>query len=180
MKMPESFFSRAVLAYMPFMVYAYKPEQAWQAAELIIAVYWLTLTVFWFMRRFFPGGTARHAFFLWLGLFGQAAWTVLGLLPMWVLSVFLLIPVGFLDEDKSAGRLPVFSGKVPRYFAERILSGLGFFVFAGGLQLTGEFLGHFGHSSAIRGPAGIFFLIFLAAFLWKNQPRSKTIPRRGP
>jgi hypothetical protein len=140
------------------------------AAALIVAVYWLTLTIFWFTRRFFPAGTIRTVFFFWLGLWGQLAWTGLGLFPLWLVSVFLLIPAGFLDEEKAAGRLPVLSGMFPKYFADRVLAGLGFFVFAGALKLAGEFPGSFGYSAVLRGPAGVFFLLFLAAFLWKNQP----------
>jgi hypothetical protein len=168
--MPESFFSRTLLAYMPFMAYSFGPEQAWRAAALIAGVYWLTLAVFWFTRRLFPEGTVRCVFFLWLGLWGQAAWTALGLSPFWLVSVFLLFPAGFLDEGKAAGRLPVLSARIPKYFAERVLNGVGFFVFAGIFELAGEFMGSFGHAAALRGPVGMFLLFFFAAFLWKNQP----------
>ena len=179
MKMPESFFPRAVLAYMPFMAYSFSPESAWQAAALITAVYWLTLIVFWFTRRLFPEGTVKAVFFLWLGFWAQSGWWIFGLPPLWILSVFLLVPVGFLDEEKTAGRQPVFSGALLKYFPERILSGLGFFAFAGILGLCGEFLGSFGHSAALRGPAGVFFLCFLVALLWKNQPPLRRRPTGG-
>lgn len=171
MKMPESFFSRTVLAYLPFMAYSVDPEAAWVVAALIAIVYWLTLAIFWFPRRLFPAGTGRPVFFLWLGLWAQAAWTLLGLFPLWIVSVFLLVPAGSLEESRSTGRSG--SGAFPKYFSERLLNGLGFFVFAAGLEVAGGFLGNFGRSAALRGPAGIFFLVFLAAFLWKNQPASK-------
>lgn len=170
MKMPESFFSRAALAYLPLALYPFGPEQAWIVTTLIVAVYWLTLSIFWFTRRLFPAGTIRTVFFFWLGLWGQLAWTGFGLFPFWLVSVFFLIPAGFLDEEKAASRLPVLSGMLPKYFTDRILAGFGFFVFASLLKLAGEFLGNFGYSAVLRGPAGIFFLLFLAAFLWKNQP----------
>ena len=173
MKMPESFFSRAVLAYLPFMAYSLDPERAWWAAALIVGIYWLTLTVFWFTRRLFPEGVVKAVFFLWLGLWGQTAWMLFGLLPFWIVSVFLLVPVGFLDESKTASRLPVFSREVSKYLAERFFSGLGFFAFVGIFEFVGEFLGHFGRFATLRGPAGIFLLIFLVSLLWKNQPAAK-------
>ena len=180
MKMPENFFSKAVLAYMPFTAYSFNPEKAWQAAALIVVTYWLTLTVFWFTRRLFPDGTAKPVFFLWLGFWGQAAWTLAGLPPLWIASVFLLIPSGFLNENTPAGRSKNLSGNPRGYLADRLLDGSGFFVFAGGFELAGEFLGNFGRSAALRGPAGIFFLIFLAALLWKNQPaHAKNAPDAG-
>lgn len=173
MKLPESLFSRMLLAYLPFMVYPYDFFRTGVAALWIVLFLWVTVTFFWFTRRFFPARSLKGAFFLWLIVWAQAAWTITKLPPYWVVSVFFLAPVSFLDDTAKASRIRVFSKEVPRYFFERAMAGIGF---AGFVMLL-AFVREVGEKrlgiQAFEQPAGFLFVFAAIAFLWKNQPYQK-------
>jgi hypothetical protein len=170
MKLPESLFSRMLLAYLPFMLYPYGLFRAGVAALWIALFLWVTVGFFWFCRRFFPDRTLKCAFFLWLIVWAQALWTLTRLPPYWIVSVFFLAPVAFLEDTVKPGHVRIFSKKVPRYFFERLLAGIGF---AGFVVLLG-FVREVGEKRldvrVFEQPAGMLLLITVAAFLWKNQP----------
>jgi len=170
MKLPESLFSRLFLASLPFMLYPFDLFRNGVAAIWIVAFFWVTAAFFWFTRYFFPERSLKPAFFLWLLIWAQAVWTVTKLPPFWVLSVFFLTPVSFLESSDKAGRVRVFSKEVPRYLFERILAGLGFIGFVMLLTFIREiFKNHLG-MSLTEQPAGLLFVFAGIAFLWKNQP----------
>jgi len=98
------------------MIYPYGFFKAGIAALWITAFLWITVSFFWFTCRFFPGRTLKHAFFLWLVVWAQAVWTLTKLPPFWILSVFFLMPVSFLDSHARSSHVRIFSKKVPRYF----------------------------------------------------------------
>jgi len=170
MKLPESLFSRMLLAYLPFMVYPYGFFRAGVAALWIVAFLWGTVTFFWFTRRFFPDRCLKHAFFLWLIVWAQAVWTLTKLPPCWIASVFFLTPASFLDDTAKASRVRVFSREVPRYFFERVLAGIVFVSFVMVLALVREIGEKRLGIQAFRQPAGMLLIIAAIAFLWKNQP----------
>jgi hypothetical protein len=178
MKLPEGLFSRIFLAYLPFMVYPYGFFKACVAAIWIAMFLWGTVFFFWFTRRFFPDRSLKHAFFLWLVVWAQAAWTLTELPPYWIASVFFLTPVSFLDDKAKAGHVRVFSKKVPRYFFERVLTGIGF---AGFVMLL-AFVREIGENNlgikAFEQPAGMLFVAAAVAFLWKNQPYRRPLVKR--
>lgn len=170
MKLPETFFSRSVLAYLPLTAYGFGLEGSCQVAFWVTAVSWASSFFFWFTRRLFPERFLKAAFFLWLLVWGQTAWTLMALEPLWVLSVFFLTPLAFLEKGTKVNRVPVFSKEVPRYFRERIVTGFGFIGFvlavAGvqkGLELCGSGL-------SFQQPAITFLVIAALAVFWKNQP----------
>ncbi|MBU9888343.1 MAG: hypothetical protein KTQ49_00555 [Candidatus Omnitrophica bacterium] len=170
MRLPETFFSRSVLAYLPLTVYGFGLEGVCQIAIWVTAVSWVSLLFFWFTRRLFPAAALKPAFFLWLLVWGQVVWTLMELQPVWVVSVFFLTPFSFLEKDTRSSRIPVFSKEVPRYFGERALAGVGFVGFvlliAGaqkGLELCGR-------GDPFQRPSVVFLLIAFVALLWKNQP----------
>ncbi len=170
MKLPESLFSRSVLAYLPLMAYAFDPPRACQTALLITAVSWISLLFFWFTRRFFPERFLKEAFFLWLLVWGQIVWTLAELEPLWLLSVFFLTPLSFMEKEKRASRARVFSKEVLRYFWERAVAGFGFILFV--LIVTGAQKGleFGGRGISFQQPAVLFLLIAVLASFWKNQP----------
>ena len=126
------------LAYLPFMVYPYGFFKAGIAVLWIVVFLWSTVFFFWFTRRLFPDHLLKHAFFFWLVVWAQAVWTLTKLPPYWIVSVFLLTPVSFLDDTAKASHVRVFSKKVPRYFFERALTGIGFAGFVMLLTLVRE------------------------------------------
>ncbi|MFH0985995.1 MAG: hypothetical protein V1882_10780 [Candidatus Omnitrophota bacterium] len=170
MKLPERLFSRMLLAYLPFMVYPYGSFRALVAALWITAFLWFTVAFFWLTRRFFPDRSLKHAFVLWLIVWAQAAWTLTRLPPYWIVSVFFLTPVSFLEDTAKPAHVRVFSRKVPRYFFERVLVGIGFAGFVALLTFVREVAEKGLGIQAFEQPAGMLFVIAAVAFLWKNQP----------
>lgn len=170
MKLPESLFSRMLLAYLPFMIYPYGFLKSGVAALWIVFFLWSTVTFFWFTRRFFPGRTLKCAFFFWLITWAQAMWTLTKLPPYWIMSVFFLAPVSFLEDTAKPGHIRMFSKKVPRYFFDRALAGIGFAGFVAVLAFAREIAEKRLAMQAFVGPAGMFFALAVFAFLWKNQP----------
>lgn len=170
MKLPESLFSRMLLAYLPFMIYPYGFFKAGIAALWISVFLWITVLFFWFTWRFFPDRSLKHAFFLWLIVWAQAVWTLTKLPPFWILSVFFLSPVSFLEDAAKANRVRVFSKEIPRYFFERALAGIGFAGFVMVMALVREMGEKHMGIEAFEQPAGMLLVIATVAFLWKNQP----------
>jgi len=198
MKLPESLFSRMLLAYLPFMIYPYGFFRAGVAALWIVLFLWITVAFFWFTRRLFPDRSLKCAFLLWLIVWAQAVWTLTKLPPYWIASVFFLAPVSFLEDTAKAGHVRVFSREVPRsqypsigaerklgrsqlpfgkrmkklgrYFFERALTGIGFAGFVMLLAFVREIAEKHLNLHAFEQPAGMLFLIAAVAFLWKNQP----------
>ena len=170
MKLPEKIFSRIVLAYLPLAVYSFDLERACQAALLIATVSWVSLFFFWFTRRLFPERFLKEAFFLGLLIWAQAAWTLMGLGPLWIVSVFFLTPLSFLEKEHTTGQTRIFSKEVPGYFWKRTVGGFGFIGFV--LLMTGvrEGLGLGGRGISFQQPAVTLLLIAALAVLWKNQP----------
>lgn len=168
MKLPENLFSRTLLAWLPLMVYPYGLFKTAMAALWIVLFLWITVSFFWFTRRFFPERSLKYAFSLWLLVWAQAVWMLTQLPPLWILSVFFLMPVSFLEGTARAEHVSVFSRKVSRYFSERILSGVGFMVFA--IMMT--FIREAGEKSLelkiFEQPAGLLFVAAGLAFLWKS------------
>jgi len=169
MKMPDSVFSRMLLAWLPFMAYAGSGVSAWRLAAAVAGLYWLSLLFFWPLRRFFPEAGARQVFPFWLALWGQLLWGAAGLAPFWVLSVYLLFPPGALNARKTTA-IPK---KQPGYFFGQLIAGAGFFVFAGALSSACAL-------DPARGfvvtPAWIFLMMFVAVYLW-NRPSVRS-PRK--
>jgi hypothetical protein len=173
MKLPESIFSRMLLAYLPFMVYPYGFFKSGVAALWIVLFLWLTVFVFWFTRRFFPDRFLKHAFFLWLIVWAQAVWTLTRLPPLWIVSVFFLAPVSFLDDASKVSRVRVFSREVPGYFLKQAITGIGFAGFVVVLALVREIGEKNLGIQVFEQPAGALLVIAAIAFLWKNQPYRK-------
>lgn len=169
MKLPESLFSRTLLAYVPFMAYPYGFFRSGVAALWIALFLWFTVTFFWLTRRFFPDRTLKHAFFLWLIVWAQAAWMLTRLPPFWILSAFFLTPVAFLDRDGRPEHVRVFSRKVPRYFFERTLGGIGFAAFVMMMAFIREACERGLGMKLFEQPTGLFFAAAGIAFLWKNH-----------
>ncbi len=162
-----------LLAYLPFMVYPYGVFKGGVAALWIVAFLWATVAFFWLTRRLFPDRSLKHAFFLWLLVWAQALWTITKLPPYWIVSVFFLIPVSFLEDTAKPGHVRVFSKKVPRYFFERVLTGAGFIGFVLLMALVRE-VGEKRLGIRLFGqPAGMLFVMATVAFVWKNQPYFK-------
>ncbi len=170
MKLPERFFSRLLLAYLPFLSYPYDLFRMGVAASWVVAFLWITVTFFWMTRPCFPGRTLRPAFFLWLIVWGQAVWTLTQLAPLWLVSVFFLMPVSFLEDRTKPDHVRIFSRRVPRYFFERVAAGLGFVAFVMVMTVARDLASVRFGVDPWGIPAGIFLAITLIAFLWKNQP----------
>lgn len=170
MKLPESLFSRMFLAYLPFAVCPFTLLKTGVAALWIVLFLWSTVTFFWFTRPFFPGRSLRPAFFLWMLVWAQAVWTLTKLPPVWILSVFFLMPLSFLDDTAKARRILFFSKEVPRYFFDRVLAGFGFVGFVMGMALVREIGEKRLGIQAFDQPAGFLLVAAGVAFLWKNQP----------
>lgn len=170
MKLPENIFSRILLAYLPFIIYPFDLFRGTIAALWIVLFFWVTIFFFWFARHFFPERLLKEAFFLWLLAWAQASWLLTKLQPFWILSVFLLMPVSFLEERNKASKMRIFSQDVPRYLGERCLSGLGFLGLVLLVGFSRDFLTHYFQMAVFQQPAGVFLLLGAAAFLWKNQP----------
>lgn len=169
MKLPENLFSRTLLAALPFMISPFDWIRTGVAAVWVVLFFWGTVFFFWFARRFFPERFLKQVFFFWLLIGAQGAWTMAGLQPFWILSVFLLMPVSFLEEKSKAGRIKVFSEVVPQYFWQRFLSGAGFLGFVLLLGFAQDFLSRVLEMRLFQQPAGVFLLLAMASFLWKKQ-----------
>ena len=170
MKLPESLLSRLLLAYLPFMIYPLDLFRSGIAALWVVVFLWITTAFFWFTHRFFPERSLKPAFFLWLIVWAQAVWAVTKLPPFWILSVFFLMPVSFLEGTGKSSRVRVFSREVPRYLFERVLSGMSFVVFVMLLTLFRETIESSLRMHLVDQPAVLLFALAAIAFLWKSQP----------
>ena len=159
-----------LLAYLPFMIYPYDFSRSCVAALWIVAFLWITVLFFWFTRRFFPVRVVNHAFFLWLIVWAQAAWTLTRLPPLWIVSVFFLAPVSFLDDETKSSRIRVFSREVPGYFLKQMMTGIGFMGFVAVLAFVRNICEKNPGIQIFEQPAGTLLVIVAIAFLWKNQP----------
>ena len=187
-----------LLAYLPFMVYPYDLFRTGAAALWIVIFLWITVAFFWFTRCLFPDRFLKHAFFLWLIVWAQAVWTLTKLPPYWILSVFFLAPVSFLENTAKPSHVRMFSREVPRsqypsigaerrlgpsklpflkrkkkfgrYFLERAMVGVGFVGFVVFLAIVREIGEKRLGIQAFEQPAGMLLVIAAIAFLWKNQP----------
>ena len=170
MKLPESLFSRLLLAYLPFMLYPYGFFKVGIAVLWVVTFLWSTVAFLLFTGRLFPDRSLKPAFFLWLIVWAQAVWTLTKLPPYWIASVFFLTPTSFLEDTVKPGHVRVFSREVPRYFFERALAGIGFAGFVMLLALVREIGEKRLGIQAFTQPAGMLFVVATLAFLWKNQP----------
>ncbi len=170
MKIPEKLFSRTILASLPFLIYTFWLYEAVGVALLTVLVFWGTVFFFWYTRRFFPGRFLKAAFLLWLLAWAQALWTLAHLSPFWILSVFLLVPGSFLEQNTKISRVPVFSTAVKKYFLERTINGIGFLILTTLVALLHGFLGHQLQIRIFQTPVGALFLLFAISWAWKNQP----------
>jgi hypothetical protein len=170
MKLPDSLFSRILLAYLPLAVFSFDLLRAGAAAAWIVLFLWITVAFFWFTRRFFPGRSLKPAFCLWLLVWAQAVWTLTKLPPVWILSVYFLMPVSFLEDTAKARPIRLFSKEVPRYFFERVLAGIGFAGFVVAMTVVREICEKRLGMQAFDQPAGFLLAAAAVAFLWKNQP----------
>jgi len=170
MKMPESFLSRMILACLPFLLYLGEQIDTWRVAGFIVVVYWLMLAAFWFSNRLFPAGAGAQVFLFALALLAQFFWQSAALPPFWILSVFFLFPIDFLRDRKEKRDSKVDLKKFSQYFFERAMTGVGFFIFVVVLEMIMGAVRSPEHTVIEHRPAFAFFLLFLAAFLWKNQP----------
>lgn len=161
------------LAYLPLAVFPFDFIRTGAAVSWIVLFLWGTVAFFWFTRRFFPGRSLKPAFFLWLLVWAQAVWTLTKLPPVWILSVFFLMPVSFLDDTVKARRIRLFSKEVPRYFFERALAGIGFAGFVMTMTLVREIAEKRLGIQVFDQPAGFLLVAAALAFLWKNQPYGK-------
>lgn len=175
MKLPENLFSRLLLAYLPFMLYPYGFLKSGVAALWVVLFLWITVAFFWFTRRFFPDRSLKPAFFFWLIVWAQAVWTLTKLPPYWIMSVFFLTPVSFLEDTMKPGHVRVFSKAVPRYFFERALAGISFACFVMFLAFVREIAEKHLGMQVFKQPAGMLFVAAAVAFLWKNQPHRKRV-----
>ncbi len=169
MKLPESLFSRMLLAYLPFMLYPYGFFRSGVAALWSAVFLWGTLFFFWFTRRLFPGRLLKQAFLLWLVVWGQAAWSLTGLSPFWILSVYFMTPVSFLEAEVKPGHVRVFSKDVPRYFFERAMTGIGFVFFVLAMVFVREIGEKSSRLKIFCQPAGLLFVVAGIALLWKSN-----------
>ena len=158
-----------LLAYLPFMIYPYGVFRSGVAAAWIVAFLWGTISFFWFTRRLFPRKLLKHAFFIWLAVWGQAAWSLTGLSPFWILSVYFMTPVSFLEAEVKPGHVRVFSREVPRYFFERAMTGIAFVVFVLTMVLVREIGENSSRLKILCQPAGLLFVVAGFALLWKNN-----------
>ena len=155
------------MAYLPFIVYAFDVEKAWRAAVCTAVVFWITVFFFWFARHCFPVRVRKEAFFFWLLVWAQAVWYLIKLEPLWVLSIFFLTPVAFLEEERKDSRVRIFSKVLLRYYWETSLAGFGFIGFTIVMALLqGVLVGRLGIQS-FQQPAGVFLLLAAVALLWK-------------
>lgn len=173
MKLPETLFSRMALASLPFSFYAFDLEKTCLVVLFTAGVTWLTLFFFWFARRLFPQRFLKEAFFLWLLVWAHAAWVLGGLLPLWILSVFFLAPLSFLEAGTHAAQRTVFSEKLPHYFWERIIGGTAFIGFVLLVTWAQRALERSEDGGFLQQQAAAFFIIAVIAVIWKCQPFRK-------
>lgn len=173
MRLPENLFSKMTLAALPFTVYAFDLEKTCLVTLLTAGVTWLTLFFFWFTRRLFPKIFLKEAFFLWLLVWAQSFWTLWGLGPLWIMSVFFLAPRSFLEKETNASNISVFSKELPHYLWERIVGGFAFIGFVLFVTWARNVLERNGAGIVFQQPAAVFLFIAALAVFWKCQPFRK-------
>lgn len=170
MKLPEKAFSKIVLASLPFFVYSKEPAQIFTVGTLTVLAFWWTTIFFWCTRFWFPKNLLKIAFLIWLGALAEGAWLLGRINPIWIVSIFLLMPLSFLERKNKAFKEPVFSENVKKYFWERFFCGVGFLgivVFVGMLQ---NVLENQMHVDFFKSSPGIFLVFSIIALLRAKQP----------
>lgn len=155
--------TRVFLACLPALFAAVTPAEAlvcglWTAGALSAAVGFFILTA-----SLFPAKFRETALYLWLAVTAQIFFRLAGLHPVLIVSVFLLIPRRLFMEGVKAG--------VIRQTLMRVIFFPVVFVLLGAFH---EMLGDRLRIWSFQLPAGGFFLLALAALLWKNQPGRQT------
>lgn len=165
---------KVVLAVLPFVFYGPKTFLLCVPALFVAVFFWVTTLLFWSTKKIFPRKLLKWALILWLGVAVQAAGSLWGLEPYWIVSTFLLIPTEFFHYESKARDLSMFSPKVKKYFLKRFLEGISFVALVLLLVLFHTFISAQSFLNHFPRPAGLYFLICFLAILWKNQPRLRS------
>lgn len=129
-------------------------------------VFFLLLTGFCFrlFRRIFPRRLIKAALVFWLAAGGQIFYDLFGLLPFWVISVFILLPPETTDPAAdSAGTMRKINRRAGA-FAGLVIA----------LVMLHEILGERCGIFLFVTPAGSLLLLAVLAFFWKMQPGEKS------
>lgn len=171
MKMPAQTHERLCLAALPLMLYAESVWLGFLMSALTVAAYWLTALVFWALGRWLSPALLKAVSLFWLAVLAQVVWSALGILPLWTLSLLLLVPFEGLAKD-SRERKTTARGSLRRYFSERFLSGVLFVLFVSLWSGLSDLMVWRGWSE--EGIlAGAFFTLFLLSWASKQMMRSR-------
>lgn len=145
-------------AVLPLLFQTLDWHKAFLLGGLVAFTFWATVFLFSLTRAFFPRPVAMIAPFLWMASLAQSAW-YLGLEPLWILSLFLLLPFSFVKRP-------------PRYFPKEpadffwIRRGLGFWALLFSLALVQELLEKGLGLLIFREPAGTWMLLGVVLVFW--------------
>jgi len=159
---------RVFLAVCPLAAGALSTEQAFFTASLAIAGFLITAFFFLLFGPMIPARHLKSAWVVWCAVWGQWFFYRTELSPLWLISVFLLAPS------------EIYLGQTGRWLMTRILwRGVFFWILMLYLGISREFLGHRFDLALFRHPAGSFFLLAVAAYLWQNQPQNASFRTAG-
>ncbi|MDA9101376.1 hypothetical protein N9K06_01725 [Omnitrophica bacterium] len=164
-KTPHSFF-QILTALLPVLGASLVARQAALYAALVAGGYWLTGLCFAGFRASSKRRVRQEFLVLWLLAAGAAAGYFFKAYPYWLAGLFLL----FSFQDKKSRGKQTHSYVVQEAALEMFFKGVGFSFLLCYLSLC-QNLSYAPFSiPEIRSPFGTFFLLFLAALIWKNQP----------
>jgi hypothetical protein len=165
-------FSKIILAVLPVLVSMGTLQNALVIGSLVSLCLWGTVIFFMGTRKWFPLKLWPLGILLWMAAVAQIGYYLFHLAPLWVVSLFLLLP----EEWVSSGwrfrkrRMPGSSGSRGRFAMGIFWCGVGFLLLTAYLGISQEILGKSYQIWSFRGPVGTFLLLALAAAVWQNQP----------
>jgi hypothetical protein len=168
-------FLKILLAVLPVLVNAAHFHEALFLASLVTLVFWGSAVVLGIARRGFPARLRNFGMVLWLTAVAQIGNFWLGLTPLWVVSVYLLLP-----EEWGRAEEPTREGFRQRlrsaleFAGEQLRNGAGFWVVMVYLGICQEIFAARFFVWIFAAPAGSFLLLSLASALWQNQPAKET------
>ncbi len=154
----DDFFFKIAAAALPLLPKTFRLQNGFFLGGLTATAFCLPLLFFSGTRACFPDKWREPAKVIWIAAMVQISQYLAATTPMWGLALWLLLPRPQETDAK---------GKFPRLDANKIWTGIGFWVLMIYLGAASQMLGGRMRLLIFLHPTGVFLLLGLAAFCWQ-------------
>jgi len=171
-------FVQLLVAVFPLLGHTLYVGEAFLLGSVITLLMWGTVIMFQLLSAWFPEKLRPFAFFLWILALTQTFYYILGITPLWGISLYLLTPRECLEieiQKKKRRKKRVLWRFNAVLFRQAFWTGFGFWLMMVYLGSMHELLGDRLLIWGFHHPAGSLLLLAFASFVWQNQPRRDKI-----